>query len=400
MEIKIKAGLHPAQFVIHSDKSRFRVVCAGRKFGKTRLGVMECLGAARGGKRGWWVAPTYKITEVGWRPLYAMAGKIPGAQRYKSDKMIVLPGGGWIGVRSADSDQGLRSEGLDFVVIDEAAFIHHDVWSQQIRPNLAATEGSAMFISTPWGLNWFYDLYRRGQSNEPGWRSFHYPTSANPYINPTEIESAKRELPDLIFRQEYLAEFVSMEGAVFRKVESAAVLAPIEGPQEGRQYIAGVDVAASVDYTVVSVMDVAAKQQVYMDRFNRVDYDVLETRLHALYQRFGLQAMCIEANSIGQPVIDHLANHGMMIVPFTTTNITKQAIITALQSAFEHGEIKILNDPVLVGELLSFESKRNPSGSFSYSAPEGMHDDCVMSLAIAWHSINTAHGAALVAFAG
>lgn len=389
LKVTIDAQLHPAQLAVHNSDARFRVLSAGRKFGKTRLGVMEALGAAAQGKRGWWVAPTYKPAEVGWRPLYSMAGKIPGAIRSKSDKTIVLPGGGWVGVRSADSGQGLRSENLDFVIIDEAAFIDHSIWAQQIRPNLTATQGWALFISTPWGLNWFHDLYRRGEAHEEGWASFHYPTSANPYIAPGEIEAARRELPELIFQQEYLATFVSLEGAVFRRIQEAATVEAIDEPVEGRQYIAGVDVAASVDYTVISVMDVMAKQLVYLDRFNRVDYNVLEDRLHAAYLHWHVQAMTIEANSIGQPVIDNLNNRGMSIIPFTTTSASKQIIITGLQAAFEHGEIHIINDPVLIGELLSFESKRSPSGSFTYLAPEGGHDDTVMALAIAWNSIGT-----------
>jgi phage terminase large subunit-like protein len=101
-----------------------------------------------------------------------------------------------------------------------------------------------------------------------------------------------------------------------------------------------------------------------------------------------MTAMKIESNSIGQPVIDQLVARGMAVIPFVTTNLTKQTIIQNLQAAFENGEIAILNDPVLIGELLSFESKRNTSGSFSYSAPEGMHDDCVMSLAIAWDAVS------------
>ena len=122
-----------------------------------------------------------------------------------------------------------------------------------------------------------------------------------------------------------------------------------------------------------------------MDRFNRVDYPVLEDRLASLYAKWGLYNMTIEANSIGRPLLDHMAMRGLVVTPFTTTNQTKQAVIQSLQSAFEHGNIQILNDPVLVGELLSFEASRNNSGSFSYSAPAGMHDDCVMSLAIAWY---------------
>jgi len=152
--------------------------------------------------------------------------------------------------------------------------------------------------------------------------------------------------------------------------------------------VAGVDVAASVDFTVVTVMDAESKEMVYLDRFNRVDYPVLIDRLESVYHRYGLTSMVVESNSIGRPVIDELVNRGLAIIPFTTTSATKQSIIQQLQAAFENAQIKIVNNPVLVGELLSFESKRNPSGGFSYSAPDGMHDDCVMSLAFAWNAIS------------
>jgi phage terminase large subunit-like protein len=134
---------------------------------------------------------------------------------------------------------------------------------------------------------------------------------------------------------------------------------------------------------------------VFMDRFNRVDYPVLIDRLAAIYNRWHLDGMVIEANSIGRPVLDHMAARGLAVTPFTTTSVTKQTIIQALQSAFENANIRIINDPVLVGELLSFESKRSPSGSFQYSAPDGMHDDCVMSLAIAWDGVTNSRNVIL-----
>ncbi len=192
----------------------------------------------------------------------------------------------------------------------------------------------------------------------------------------------------MIFRQEYLAEFVDMEGGVFRRVQECATAEPHAQAQDGCQYIGGVDVAASVDFTVVSVGEVQSRQMVAMDRFNRVDYPVLEDRLAAIYKRYNMTAMTIEANSIGMPVIDHLRARGMNIIPFTTTAATKHSVIIGLQSALEHGNLRILDHPVLIGELLSFESKRTQSGGFTYSAPDGMHDDCVMSLAILWHGMN------------
>ena len=387
MKTTIDAQPHPGQLEVHNSDARFKVLSAGRRWGKTRLGVNECLDAASKGGRAWWVSPSYKTSEVGWRPLRQIARRIPNAEVRLVDRMVTLPGGGFVAVRSADNPDSLRGEGLDFVVMDECAFMRKEAWTEAIRPALSDRLGKALFISTPKGRNWFWENYQRGINGEEGWQSWTFPTVNNPYIEASEIEAAKRDLPELIFRQEYLAEFVDDSGGVFRRVQEAAVLQPSE-PQAGRQYVAGVDVASSIDFTVVSVLDAESKEMVYMDRFNRVDYPVLIDRLESVYQRYNLTSMVVEANSIGRPVIDELVSRGLAIIAFTTTSATKQSIIQGLQASFENAQIKIVNNPVLVGELLSFESKRNPSGGFSYSAPAGMHDDCVMSLAFAWNAIS------------
>lgn len=339
----------------------------------------------RGG-RAWWISPTYKMSNVGWRPIRQVCAPLDGVSVNKADRQAVFPGGGLVAVRSADNPDSLRGEGLDFVVMDEAAYIAPEAWSEAIRPALSDRRGRALFISTPRGRNWFWDIHRRG-GVEPDWASFVYPTSANPFMPKGEIESARAELPEIIFRQEYLAEFVDSEGAVFRRVHEAACLQPLGAPLEDHHYIAGVDVAASVDYTVVTVLDVETKEMVYVDRFNRVDYPTLENRLQAAYLRWKLDGMIIESNSIGRGVIDHLRGNRMNIIPFYTNGTSKHEIIQLLQSALEHGTIKILDNPVLVGELLSFESKKTNSGNYTYSAPDGQHDDCVMSLAFAVYGI-------------
>lgn len=391
-QVTIDANPHEGQKQVHKSPARFITLAAGRRWGKTRLGVNECLDVASRGGRAWWVSPSYKTSEVGWRPLRQISRRLPGVDIRIVDRMITLPGGGFVAVRSADNPDSLRGEGLDFVVMDECAFMKKEAWTEAIRPSLSDRQGKALFISTPKGRNWFWENYQHGLAGDEGWESFSFPTSSNPYIAPVEIEAAKRDLPELIFRQEYLAEFIDDEGGVFRRVQEAIRCDMIKEPEDKRQYIAGVDVAASIDYTVISVMDVQAKNLVFKDRFNRVDYNVLEDRLEAIYNHWNLDLIKIEANSIGQPVIDHLYNRNMNIIPFMTTNATKQPLITNLQSAFEHGEIGIFNDPILIGELLSFESKRSPSGSFSYSAPAGMHDDCVMSLALAWDCVRDDNG--------
>jgi phage FluMu gp28-like protein len=384
--IQIEVHPHAGQSEVHSNSARFKVLAAGRRWGKTRLGVNECLDVATKGGRAWWVSPSYKTSEVGWRPLRRMGGKI-GAEVRKVDRMINLPGGGSVQVRSADDPDSLRGEGLDFVVLDENAFMKEEAWTEALRPALSDRQGGALFISTPKGRNWFWRLHQRGNNGDGEWASFQFPTSSNPYIPQEEIEAARRALPERIYNQEYLAMFLDDAGGVFRRVMEAATATEQIEPDPEHQYIAGVDVASLVDFTVVIVMDVTTGEMAFMDRFNRVDYSVLEDRLEAVYNRFNLDMMTIEDNSIGQGVVDHLRNRGLSINTFTTTNSTKHAAVTALQSAFEHGRIKIINDPVLIGELQAFEAKRNSSGTFTYSAPEGMHDDSVMSLALAWHGL-------------
>lgn len=387
-QILIDAQPHKSQAVVHNYDARFKVLGNGRRWGKTRFGVMECLDTASKGGRAWWVAPTYKMAMVGWRPLRRLATKIPGTEIYKSDKQILLPGGGEVSVRSSDNPDSLRGEGLDLVVLDECAFMAEESWTESLRPALSDRKGKGIFISTPKGRNWFWRMWMLGQDDKQNdYMSWQYPTSDNPYIDPEEIEAARRTLPERIFRQEYLAEFIDDAGGVFRRVMEAATAKELTASENGRQLVAGVDVATLVDFTVVSVFDSVSKEQVYLDRFNRCDFSVLEDRLTALYERFNLDTMTIEQNSIGQSVIEALVDRGLSIIPFLTTNVSKQAAIQDLQAAFEHGEIKILNDQVQVNELQSFEGERTPSGAWKYGAPAGLHDDTVMAMAICWHGI-------------
>ena len=139
--------------------------------------------------------------------------------------------------------------------------------------------------------------------------------------------------------------------------------------------------------TVICVMDAELRQMVAQERFNRVDYPMLESRLKAAYERWRLKSLTVEVNGVGKGVVDHLRAEGLNIVPFLTNNASKGAIIQNLQLAFERDEIRILNDPILKIELLNFEEKRTASGAFTYSAPSGQHDDCVMALAMAWDSL-------------
>lgn len=390
---------HQGQRLVRNEAKRFNWLSAGRRWRKTTLTMAIAVESAAQGKTIIWGAPTYDQVRIGFDETQKAA---VGVADFNQSRMeAAFPNNGKIMYRSLDKADNVRGHTADGVVMDEAAFIDKKAWNQVLRPMLIDTGGWAWAISTPNGRNWYWEEHVKAV-DDPNSMAWQVPTlgvritdkglvrEPHPYENPDipfdEIEKLFQSMPTKIFEQEILGQFVDLSGGVFRRVQDAAVLEPQE-PDANKQYVAGVDVASSIDFTVVSIMDVKSKELVYLDRFNRVDYNVLENRLEALYRRWHLDSMKIEANSIGQPVIDHLYAKGLSIIPFTTTSATKQSIIQALQSAFEHGEIRIINDPVLVGELLSFESKRSPSGGFSYSAPDGMHDDCVMSLAIAWSAL-------------
>jgi len=129
-----------------------------------------------------------------------------------------------------------------------------------------------------------------------------------------------------------------------------------------------------------------------MDRYTKTDYETQKSRLIAIWERYDRPLVVAEENSMGGPVIESLRKAGMNIQPFVTTNASKQEIIDGLALSFERHDITILDDATLVGELEAYESKRLPSGKMSYNAPENMHDDCVMSLAIAWNAATKPRG--------
>ena len=166
MSIELQAQPHKTQKIVHDCTARFRVLASGRRWGKTRLGVYEALEVAFGGGRSWWVSPSYKMGAVGWRPLSRLAGDMKVAEVKYGERLITFPNGGSVQCRSADDPDSLRGEGLDFVVLDEASFMAHRTWMEALRPALSDRNGRALFISTPKGRNWFYNLYMRGQSNE------------------------------------------------------------------------------------------------------------------------------------------------------------------------------------------------------------------------------------------
>lgn len=289
----------------------------------------------------------------------------------------------WTG-EQADTMRG-GAPGL--AVVDEAAMIRNaEMWPAVIRPALTDHRGRALFLSTPRGRNWFWELYSRGLDPlYPQYKGWNFPTRHNPTIPANEIDEARRTLPDRLFRQEYLAEFIEDAGGVFRGVSEVST-AEYREPYEG-QFVMGVDWGKSNDFTVISVIDVGTMTQVDMDRYNQIGWSLQRGRLVAMYERWKPYRIVAEENSFGGPNIELLQNEGFPIEAFTTTPQSKGPLIEGLALAIERGELTLLNDRVQVAELQAYEMERLPSGRFRYNAPDGGHDDTVIALALAYHAV-------------
>jgi terminase large subunit-like protein len=383
---RVAPRLRRDQREIAQHPARFKIVACGRRWGKTSLGIIAAVGHALEGRRVWWVAPTYEMAHYPW---HAFKSRFRGLWETKTEynRHIELKNGGSITVKTAVNPDNLRGVGLDFLVVDEAAFISDEIWDQILRPTLTDTKGSAMFISTPAGRNWFHRLFQRGlDTANPHYQSWHYHTAANPRIEPEEIEEVRKSLPERVFRQEYEAEFLADGGTVFRDVRKAAT-APFNAiPQPNHTYVMGVDFARFQDFTVCTVMDMNTKQMVEMLRFSGEEWNLQRSRIKALSQKWNVYSILAEHNSIGNPNIEALRNDQLPIAAFNTSTSTKPDLIDNLVIAIENGDVQILNDNVLIGELETFTYHIGAGGYTKYGAPPGGHDDTVIALALAWQA--------------
>lgn len=238
--VVLDVALHDAQLEVWNSSARFRLVACGRRFGKTFLAVNELIKAA-GGKPGsinWWVAPRYDQTDVAVR--FFMEALPPElVDMNMTKKSARLWNGSIVTFKTANDPKSLRSEGLDFIVLDEAAFQKDEVWPAAIRPALADKLGRAVLIGTFDGENWFYDLYEEGQRGEnPELESWRFPSAANPFLDPKEIEAARKSTVRAVFEQEWLANPLVYVGAVF---DGETLQRAIERPVRDGKVFAGLD---------------------------------------------------------------------------------------------------------------------------------------------------------------
>lgn len=384
--------LHAAQLQVANEAARFNVLDCGRRFGKTLFGLNRAKQTLRKGKPVGWFAPTYKLMLDVWAEARrSMIDEIASAN--KTEMRLELHNGAVFDMWTLDNPDAGRGRKYARVIIDEAAMVKNlmTAWQSSIRPTLTDMKGDAWFLSTPKGRNGFWQLYQMGIDPERAdWAAWQMPTSANPYIDPTEIEAAREMLPELTFEQEYLAVFLESEGAVFRNI-AACMHAPETTPDEhvGHTIIAGCDWAKQRDFTTFSFGCVDCRREVARDRFNQIDYAFQVQRLEAMCDIWQPKAILTELNSIGQPVFEQLERRGLPVIGFETTAMSKPPLIENLALTFERGEWQFQADPTWTAELEAYERKVSPvTGRSSYSAPEDGHDDTVISRALmVWQSI-------------
>lgn len=388
--IKLPA-LYPRQQEIKDESKRFNVLDIGRRAGKTYLGIHLALESAGAGHPVGWFAPSYKYVLEVWRdllrPVASIATKINATER-----RIELPNGGLIEVWTLENEDAGRGRKYKRAIVDEAAMCPRlkTAWEDSIRPTLTDLRGDAWFLSTPKGLNYFYDLFQQGQDTArfENWKSWQLPSHVNPYLPPAELEEIQRTSPELSYKQEYLAEFLSGDGAVFRNVD-ACLTAPATTPQDhkGHLLVAGVDWARQHDFTAISVICCNCQTEVALDRFNQIGWAFQRGRVLSLFNHWGVKFAFVESNSIGAPNLEALHENlakGQTVRGFETTSKSKPKLIQLLALAFERAKLQWLPDPIARHELIAYEATLTDAGNTKYGAPDNGWDDTVIARALAW----------------
>tara|TARA_R110002012_G_scaffold305305_2_gene509386 strand:+ start:364 stop:1608 length:1245 start_codon:yes stop_codon:yes gene_type:complete len=211
--------LSTPQRKVADDQARFRVLVTGRRFGKTTLAIRElCYYARIPDKLVWMICPSYRqAKQIAWVKLKNILKDLKWVRKVNEAELTIeLKNGSRICLRGADNKDSLRGVGIDFMVLDECADIDETAWTEVLRPTLSDTKGSAVFCGTPKGMNWFHDLYQRGQDpSEQEWSSYQFTTLDGGFVEATELEQAKKDLDVKTFRQEYQATWETYSGIIY-----------------------------------------------------------------------------------------------------------------------------------------------------------------------------------------
>lgn len=423
LEVKLNAP-HENQQKILKSKARYRVVACGRRFGKSEAAKIAANMRLAKGQKIWFCSPTNKNNYRMFRQFERLYKDFPSEYVNINKTHLRIDfvfNGGFIEFVSLAEPDNLRGEGLDFIIIDEAAFVQDHVWDEILSPMLVGTAGKgsggdALFISSTNGRNWFWRLYQLGlDDNEPDYESFHFTSYDNPLIDHADIDAEKRKKSQHVFEREYMAVFEESGGTVFRNIDRvirkwekqenikkdlADMILEWDGePKTEQQYIKhmlkrnkngqctiifGIDFARVKDYTVITVFDLNTLSLIEYVRINRVEWEDIREEIKRLNEKWNPIQILAENNDGRTETVELLQKEGLPIEGFRTTSKTKPEIINKLALAIEQQEISLPDDKTLIGELSAYSITQTNFGNIKYTAPNGLHDDIVMSLAIAY----------------
>ena len=386
----LNVSLLPWQQEVWEDDTRFKVVAAGRRTGKSRLAAWRLIISALSEKKGqvFYVAPTQgQARDIMWQLLLELAHNVISTA-HVNNLQIKLINGCTISLKGADRPETMRGVSLKFLCMDEYADMKPEVWEQILRPALADQKGDALFIGTPMGRNHFYDLYQYASiSEDPTFKGYHFTSYDNPLLDPEEIEAAKGSMSAFSFRQEFMASFEAHGSELFKEED---VRFSEEEPTDGNYYIA-VDLAGfadvqkvttktkRLDQTAIAVVK-AGVEGWWVANIIHGRWGVEETarRIFEAVRDYQPVAVGIEKGALKNAVFPYLndqmkKNQRFFRVEELTHGNKKKVdrIVWALQGRFEHGNITLNKgkwNPQFLDELFQFP---NPL----------VHDDLIDSLA-------------------
>ncbi len=365
------------------------VVAAGRKFGKTYTSSRIA--------RDWAIqtkgtiliaAPEYSylrdqnVPELRAAiPAPALRGGAWETAYNKSEHALELRNGARVLLRSMENADSVRPLSIDGLIAEEFSLWPLYAWQECVRPTLMARDAKALFIFTPKGMNQAHQERTRAVAGEEGYKYFHY-TSWDGAVPKANVDAEARGLPEGILRQEFYAEFLDDLGGVFHGVRDC-VGGDCEEPRVGVWYTAGLDLGKTKDPSVLTIMNRDTGHVVYREAILTLDWKTQRGLIKAAIHRYNDAPVWLDSTGVGSPVYDELVADGVRVKPYHFTNETKRALIEKLIIAISEQRITYPEDPVLLNELNIYTAKQTPSGNVTYSAPEGYHDDCVISLALA-----------------
>jgi hypothetical protein len=398
---------HAGQQLVLNSRARFRIMNCGRRWGKTVLAAKIAIQHTRkSDQMVWWVAPTYRIVKRGYDevirqlPAGVLAKPAPPSSNFDAGRAVILhfKNGTVMEFYSAERPEGMLGAAVDFCVMDEASRMKPATWQQTISPTLIDHEGGALMISTPKGRNWFYYEWLKGQDpEEPLYESWTFTTQDNPTLPAGEADRMAASMPRMEADQEIYAKFIAAGSSVFIMEDHAFQDGAVKQSSNlvedtdvsGRHIFLGVDLARTNDFTVLLGEDEEGNN-VYFERMQAIAWEEQRRRIRravAILRRAGAEAvtLVVDEGNAGTVIIEDLQDAGYDVegVNFTTM---KAPMVRLLANDLERGRTRVLGDKEYgLTEFENYEMDVTPQGRYTYSAPEGQHDDVVSAKMLAHH---------------